>query len=447
MYFTAFFPFFAIVALYAIRGPVQWAIATGVMAFFQAASPILFAAGGRAIGLAPAYCLAPIAVILLIKDRSPITPEAKRAGVPTEIWLLFYFSVLVAGGALLLPRVFQGYVNVLPSRGGLDSGFSVPLKPSATNAIQAVYMAFNLLMILMPWVFAKRGHAVDKAILKGLTIGAVISGLLGFYQIIGFQFGLPWPSSVVNSNLGVMQLDEQTLIGIRRMSSTFLEPSMLSLHFLAAFGLLMLGQKKVGAGIFCLAVLMLSTSTTAYVGLALLLFVWFCTNLRHLDMKMLRLIFPVVLGVLAAFAADYFFTNGEYTQRLLIRKFEAGSGAVRLNADALAWASLRDSYGMGVGIGSLRASSLVATLTASVGIPSTLIFIAFISCVLYRTFLIKTDIAQGLLYCMVGVLVAWAIAIPDWTLPIFWLACGAAISHRLITSNVSKNKVAAGTDQ
>jgi hypothetical protein len=230
-----------------------------------------------------------------------------------------------------------------------------------------------------------------------------------------------------------MQL-EQTLIGMRRMSATFQEPSMLSLHFLAAFGLLTLGQRKVAAGLFCLAVLVFSTSTTAYVGLALLLILWFLTNLRNLDLQMLRVIFPIVVGVILAFAADYFFTNGEYVQRLLIKKFEGESGEARLNADALAWTSLHDSFGMGVGIGSLRASSLIATLTASAGIPATLVFCTFVFCVLYRTAAIKTDLAQGLVFCMAGVLVAWAIAIPDWTMPIFWLTCGAAISHRILLS-------------
>ncbi|MGE5452613.1 MAG: hypothetical protein ACM3VZ_12330 [Acidobacteriota bacterium] len=434
MYFTDFFPFFMLAAWYALRGPTQWAVTTGIMAFFQAASPILIGAGGRAIGLAPAYCLVPIAFILLIKDRARITPEARRAGIPIDVWLLIYFSALIIGGAFLLPRVFQGYVNVLPTRGGLDSGVVIPLKPSSTNVIQAVYMVFNVLLILLPWIFAKRKYPIDAAILKGLTIGAVISGLLGFYQIIGFQLGLPWPSSIINSNLGVMQLEEQTLIGMRRMSSTFLEPSMLSLHFLAAFGLLMLGQRKVAAGLFCLAVLVFSTSTTAYIGLALLLMVWFATNLRSMDMQMLKVIFPIAMGVALAVAADYFFANGEYVQRLLIKKFEGGSGAARLNADALAWASLRDSFGLGVGIGSLRASSLLATLTASAGLPTTLVFFAFLGCVLYRTVRVSTAIGQGLFYCMIGVLVAWAIAIPDWTLPIFWLACGAAIAHRFLLS-------------
>ncbi|MFN4266230.1 MAG: hypothetical protein ACK4F8_10855 [Aquabacterium sp.] len=439
MYFTDFFPFFLIATWYALRGPYQWAATTAFLAFFQAASPILFAVGGRAIGLAPAYCLVPIALILIIKDRQRIPEAMQRKGVPLEIWLLLYFCILVAGGAYLLPRVFQGYVTVLPSRGGLDSGFAVPLKPSSTNAIQAVYMAFNLLLVLLPWIFAKRQYKIDKAILFGIAAGSVFSGVLGFYQIIGFQFGLPWPSNIINSNLGVMQLEEQTMIGMRRMSATFLEPSMLSLHFLAAFGLLMLGKRRLALGLFSLTVLIFSTSTTAYVGLGLLIVAWILLNLKHIDADLLKLAFPIFIAVLLAIAADYFYTDGEYVQRLLVKKFEGGSGEVRLNADALAWRSLVDSYGMGVGVGSLRASSLIATLTASVGIPTMIVFVLFVGAVLYKTYSLKTDDSRGFFYCLVGVLVAWAIAIPDWTLPIFWLTCGAAVSHRILVESDRRN--------
>lgn len=432
MYFTDFFPFFLIVAMYALRGPYQWAAATGAMAFFQAASPILFAGGGRAIGLAPAYCLVPVALILLVRDRNKTPQRRQQETIPLEIWLLAYFFVFIIGGAFLLPKIFEGYVNVLPTRGGLDSGFVVPLKPESTNIIQSAYLVFNLLLTLLPFKFAKNGHKIDEAIIKGLSVGAIISGILGFYQTIGYQIGLPWPSNIINSNLGVLQLEEQTMMGMRRMSSTFLEPALLALHFLAAFGLIMLGQKKIALGFFCLAVLVFSTSTTAYIGFAILIFIWVITNGKKLNPQTMKIGGAIFLGVIFAYLADYLLADSQYTQRLLINKFDSGSGAVRLNADALAWNALRDTYGLGVGIGSLRASSLSATLIASAGIPATLIFIIFVSCTLIRTARIKTIFSQSLVYCMLGVLIAWSISIPDWTLPIFWLTCGAAIAHQHI---------------
>lgn len=432
MYFTAFFPFFAIAFLFAIRGPNQWAIATAVLSFFQAASPILLSVGGRPIGLAPAYCLLPAAFIVLAKAPPERRDDRQNRQIPLDIWLLLYFLVIVAGGAFLLPRVFQNLVNVLPPRGGLDSGFAIPLKASASNVVQIVYTFLNFLLVVTPFIFAKKKIAIDKSIFLGIAIGASISAVLGFYQVIGFQFGLPWPNAIINSNLGVAQLEDQTMIGMRRMSATFLEPSMLSLHFLAAFGVLMLGRRHLPTGLMCLAVLIFSTSTTAYVGLAILLLLWMMTNPDGIDLNMFKFIFPVLLGLIAAAGADYWFTGGEYMQRLFIKKFEHGSGEVRLNADLIAWRSLVDTYGLGVGVGSNRASSLIATLTSSAGLPAALIFFAFIGTVLYNTKRVGTQLAGGFFYGILGVLIAWTLSIPDWNLPLFWMLVGAAIAHRVL---------------
>src|ERR1700759_808910 len=63
---TLFTPFFLLFVLYACLGERQWVVATLVAAFFQAASPLLLAGGGRITGIQTAYALLPLGVMHLV---------------------------------------------------------------------------------------------------------------------------------------------------------------------------------------------------------------------------------------------------------------------------------------------------------------------------------------------------------------------------------------------
>ncbi|MBK8151397.1 MAG: hypothetical protein IPK58_25185 [Acidobacteria bacterium] len=233
MHFTAFFPFFMLFVIYAFRGPTQWAIATGIACFFQAATPILILVGGRASGLAPAYCLLFVGfwhVYGMVRARAGASPRGFE--FPAATWWLLMFTIVGVVGAVIWPRFFEGWVRVLPTRHGLDSGFVEPVRPSGTNYIQAFYLICNFLLFALFAYAFQIGAVSREAILKGVARGAVVSVLLGIYQLIAYHFSLPWPSEIINSNLGVMQLAEQTALGFKRMSATFLEPSQMAMHLL-----------------------------------------------------------------------------------------------------------------------------------------------------------------------------------------------------------------------
>ena len=203
MYFTAFFPFFLLLVIYALRGPSQWAIATGIACFFQSATPILVLAGGRVAGLAPAYSLLFVGlwhVYWLMRARTRL--NARRFEFPQATWWLFSFTVIGIAGAVLWPRFFEGWVRALPSREGLGSGFVEPVRPSGTNYIQAFYLLCNFLLFAIS-AYALQIRVVSREVfLKGIALGAVTSVLIGIYQLVAYHFGLPWPSGIINSNVG-----------------------------------------------------------------------------------------------------------------------------------------------------------------------------------------------------------------------------------------------------
>lgn len=435
MYFTPFFPIFLALAIYALRSANAWAIAMGIACFFQAASPILVVGGGRVSGIAPAYALMFVGLwhvyghLLMRRDRKSLSWFGSGASN-----VLLVFSILAILGAVLLPRVFQGGVQVLPPREGLDSGLTFPLSPSGTNYIQAFYVGCILLLFTITRYLCGTGLTSAGTLVRGVALGAGVSVLLGFYQLGAHYLGLPWPGGIINSNLGLPQLIDQTALGLKRMSATFLEPSQMAAHYLGALGLVALGLRKRLLGVLILAALLISTSSTAYFGLLLLMVVWVAFDLRtraHFVLPTLAAI-CVIVGFAAFLDAQI--TDGRLAQALIFEKFDSGSGAARLNADFLAIQTLWQSYGFGAGVGSARASTLPATLAATTGVPGLLLFLTFAVIVVRQSLADTSDQGRAVSLALIGLLIGWTISIPDLNFPLFWLL--AAASGHSATSSV-----------
>ncbi len=429
MFFTPFTPYFIAIFLYAMRRPANWVIATGVMVFFQGASPILIVAGGKISGLAPAYCLIPIGLIFVIKewisDRNKgISPRK----LPAPTWLIGYFTFITIGGTLLLPRVFENSVQVLASsKFGLDSGVTIPLRPSGANYIQSLYLLFHFCLIIIPAALARKNLLSRKDIIKGVMIGAAISVLFGYYQIAAFFGDLPWPDDILNSNIGVAQMPDQVMLGFQRMSATFLEPSFLAQHFLSVIGLTLLGLGKKKFGVFVLVALVLSTSSSAYFGLIILIVLWSLFDIKGRLSQTLKLLLLLGIVIGAAYALDMYTTGGLYTKYLIFGKFESHSGESRIYADMLALDTLRQTYGLGAGVGSLRSSSFIMGLLGTTGVQGFVLFMAFLSTLFFHLKKDPSPEARAILFGLLGCMIGWALSVPDAAIPLFWLLAGAAL--------------------
>ena len=216
---------------------------------------------------------------------------------------------------------------------------------------------------------------------------------------------------------------------MKRMSATFLEPSQMSMHFLGAFGLLALGLQMRTLGFLLLSALLVSTSSTAYFGLIGLLAVWTAMDLPRRASKVWPLLVLIVIGVSIAFLLDHFLAHGRFSEQLLFHKFQGGSGVSRLNADSLALRSFAESFGLGAGLGSARASSLPASLLATVGLPGFVVFAIFAWLVVVPVLKSQDELDRALFFGLAGVGLGWLIAVPDLNFPLFWLMAATACAR------------------
>lgn len=439
MKLTLFLPIFLAMAIYAMTGVRRWAWMIGFSAFFQAASPIVIAGGGRYVGIAPVYCLMFIGLWHVYGSYyngslAGRNAPARSAGTAAPL-LLGLFVLIGVTGAIFLPRLLQGMVQVLPPRGGLDSGFTVPLGPSTTNYIQSFYLVCILGLFLMVRHVTVIKAVTPDCFLNGMAAGIVLVMVMGYYQFAAYYFGLPWPAEVVNSNAGVSQLQDQTTFGVKRISSLFLEPSIMSQHLLGGIGLMVFGLQRKIAGILLLGVLLLSTSSTAYFGLIALFSIWLFTG-RYQSARSKVSLVAIVLALLAlAIGMDFLTLSGKITNHLVLEKMDSGSGQVRLNADSLALKSFAQSFGLGTGVGSARASSFPATMAATLGLPGLLIFAAFLWSIFAAVHQQRSNQERGVLFGMVGLLIGWLLAAPDINIAFFWILAGLASSFQQPNDN------------
>jgi hypothetical protein len=424
---TPFALIFLALMLVASCGIRWWMFATGIAVFFQSAAPILIAAGGRVSGLIPAYGLMFVGLIhvILFKLRHRGAERATDASTAPVVWLTAFTTVGVIGAALL-PRLFEGNVPVMPPAFGLDTAFVERVHPSGRNSIQSIYLLCNLSLFLICRWSIRSGVVTVRDALRGLAIGAFISAILGLYQVAAYQLSWPWPDSVINSNTGVGQLYQQTAFGIHRMSSTFLEPSLLGFHFLSAFALFGVGLRHRAVGSLLLLCLLISTSSSAYAGLLLLfpVAVLIYGNQRDGKSALVLTLFAVAAG--SAYLVDLVWMQGAITSSFFTDKLSSASGLDRARTNWVALDTVRDSWGLGVGVGSSRVSGLPMTLAATVGIPGLVCLIGFLTSLVRACLKRRDELGRAFGLAILALAIVWVLSIPDLALPYAWVLCGLA---------------------
>jgi hypothetical protein len=425
---TPFAPFFLLLLLTACCGIRGWMLATGASAFIQSAAPIMIAAGGRDSGLIPAYGLMFIGlmhVLLLRLRQQGRVPVSRDASWAPAIWLTA-FTLIGVVGAFLLPRLFDGHARVAPPAYGLDRVFVERVHPSGRNLVQSIYLLCNLsLFLICRWVI-RAGVVTMQLALRGLAIGACLAAGIGMYQVVAYQCGWPWPSEVINSNTGVGQLYRQTAFGMQRMSASFLEPSLLGFHFLSAFALFGLGLRYRALGALLLLCMLISTSSSAYAGLLLLFPVAVLLLARQSDGRAPLVLAVFAVSVGAAYLADLVWMHGAISNSFLTDKMSSTSGIDRSRTAWLALDTVRDSWGLGVGVGSSRVSGLPMTLASTVGLPGLICLAGFLTRLIGSCLARRDQLGNSFALAIAALIIVWILSIPDLALPYVWILCGLA---------------------
>jgi hypothetical protein len=353
-----------------------------------AAAFVLTNLGGT--NISPAHLLLCFLVVRLFR-----TPEILRNAMRgiafgrAGFWLLLT-AIYSTFTAYLMPRIFAGQTMIFAVRA--QTSFSIPLVPAMSNLTQSIYFLGDLVCFIVIYAFAstKSGHrVVGKAIIACAVVNLVFAALdILTYLTNTAELFAP----IRNANYSM--LNDSEIAGFKRIVGSFTEASAfgaITLGYFAFTGKLwLLGVYPRLSGILALlslTALVFSTSTTAYVGVSVLLFYCYLETLvlalwRPVTRYMVFFLVGAPLVALVSITAIAMNDSySSYIQGLLntmvLNKMSTDSGVERSSWNRQALQNFFDTYGFGAGNGSVRASSILFGIPASLGVVGTLFFSLF----------------------------------------------------------------------
>jgi hypothetical protein len=409
----------------------SWFIVT---AFFfatllgSAAALILESVGG--LNISPAHFLLGFVAIKLFIDKT-VAPRIIGAVAPGRpgFWLLLA-AVYGLLSAYFMPRLFAGQTSVFPVRIYLNT-ITLPLEPAMSNLTQSIYFVADVVTFAL--IYGYGGSLSGYRVIGQAALGCIVLNLVfaGADLVTYATRTTELMAFIRNANYSVMA--EAEVSGLKRIVGSFVEASMfasVSLGFFAfTFRLWLLGVRPLltsSLSLLSLIALIFATSTTGYLGLvAFISYVYAQTGVR----AALQQVTPQMLGflvsgplvvllivILIALNAE----SSRYVQNLLdtliLDKMSTASGLERSAWNYQAMLNFFDTFGFGVGLGSLRASSFPIVVLASFGLVGTSIFGLFFIDLLFSRpirrpgFGMEDATRQAAKSCCIAWLMAQAIA-------------------------------------
>jgi hypothetical protein len=381
-----------------------------------------------------------------------------------DLMLLGFAAYCVVSG-MFFPRLFYGATHVTGQDGGMHE---IPLGPWQISMVQIAYLLLAVyLYLVLRQVMLRRG--VEFAVIAIFVQTALFSGF-GFIQAVGGMAGIQVPTDWIVNNEAYALLTQVYLAGFTRVTSVFVEASSYaawatgSLAFCYALYInRVLPKISLWMLILVGITMILSTSSTAYAGLAIT--GAFATLWAFLDSDRGRHErgFLIVLGgaivsvgaLLVVYSARDGFLVGlrEMIEQMTIHKASSSSGIERGRMADLSIKNMIDTAFLGVGYGASRSSGLVHQLLGTVGIPGFLLFCLAMASLARRMFRKLRTGEDGVvsasafaLTCVLGAMAASAadIALPN-TMWVFAALAAAPLAQ--ISANRAQREAAAEPEE
>ncbi|SFK33590.1 hypothetical protein [Methylorubrum salsuginis] len=353
--------------------------------------------GSGGATLLPQSVCAAVFVCKVLIQRGNVLRGVEAALDPQRLLLFTAFLVYALFGAVVLPRLFAGMIEVVPVsafRFGTDI-----LKPGAGNITQSGYMMLSYAATL---AFAIIGQtdALRAHYRRALLYAAFALVATGLVDLITYTLNIgavldPFRTATYALLTDVEADGAKRVVGLMPEASSY---GTACVGFAAALiftrPLYRAGVEQLlvlGAIVALLLMTLLSTSSTAYVGLAVLGAVYGLDLLvRMLDAGNPRrgqigLEFGlIVLAVFAVFAAfvikpTLFDPVVAMVDKMVFQKSSSASYAERSLWNRVGWHAFLDSGGLGVGLGSIRVSNWAISILGSTGLFGALLMFGFIA--------------------------------------------------------------------
>ncbi|HVK42831.1 MAG TPA: hypothetical protein VM471_10160 [Phenylobacterium sp.] len=352
--------------------------------FSGSAAIVMTALGGSSIS--PAH----LALVFLVgRILLPGSGEYARIGtaLSSNAFLVIY-ALYGAASAFILPRMFAGQISITPLRPLPGLFDTVPLTMTTQNITTAVYMIGTMLSGVCASIVAQRPDSARKVVGAACII-AWVHATFGVLGVILTNMGL---GDLLNffRNGSYGQL-EQSYNGMVRMSGIFPEASYYASYAFVWFVFLFecwmrdVQPRRTGpAAIALLLILIFSTSGSAYLSLAaygaLLVLRLLILRQQLSPFKVAAIACGLVVASLVAIGTVLLVPQladqlSDMFRHMTMDKAGSDSGRQRSFWAMQGLDAFIVSYGLGIGAGSFRSSSLFTAMLGSMGVVGVLAFV------------------------------------------------------------------------
>jgi len=328
----------------------------------------------------PIHVLFAGALVVCVATRANFLPSL--GAVLTSQPLVLFTCALVAyaaATAFILPRLFAHEATVVVP---IDFVMvELPLRPIAGNINQTGYLVLNGLLLLAFAVLLQWQR--EAQIRRGFLAWASLQALLGVTDLAGKTGGLGDILDPLRTS-SYANLADEAMVGFWRIVGAFPEASAYAAVALQALAFtfvdwrLTRSRLSLVVSLTLLALLALSTSSTAYVGLAglFLCLIAFALALEirgrilvdHVALLGFILTLLVIVLALYIYDEDLFDPWVAMVLEATVNKPASDSGLERSHWNQLSVEAFLSTQGIGVGLGSTRSSSWPISVLAQVGV-------------------------------------------------------------------------------
>lgn len=417
-----------------------------VAAVLQAPAVAVVHLGKSALGITPFLYVAALALLDLAQrwgGRGALPRMFPEQRTVVGWWFAVFALWIVS--ALILPWVFQGLRVHSPLDKLGAQASTVALEWSLSNFAQAVQSAVVGLILI--WLLLQRGDpGLPRRMAASVVIALAVAAGIGLLQRMAWNGLIPMGQEFWASNPTYAQNFASWAGSVPRVSWPFVEPSYASAWYAGGLGgclaLFLAGRRRhmaLASALAAFIALANSMGATGFLALGLVLVLALVVSvawaiaapgargvlayqwaLGTIVSVSLGLAFYLVLrhyGVLAQ--------AGESVSQLLQGRDQTLWGDLRPHADRYALALLADTWGLGVGMGSNRGSSLLVSVAGNTGVLGAVLFLmAFLTqtWLLARRLRSEMDtVALFFLGAGVAVVAAACLSIPDQNWPPMWI--------------------------
>lgn len=331
--------------------------------------------------------------VWVLRTRGTFSQVMAQATSPNGFLLLTMFTMYAILSAFVLPRLLSGSIYVFAVRADA-LGLSL-VQPSSQNITQSFYLLVSLVLVLVTYMAARLR---PMEIFTGAKIGGAVMILTGIVDMAVGNTSLLDPFRTATYTLHTTQ----TIGGADRIVGLMPEPSSFGsacvalaalIHFMSAgytvSRLAALTSGLIVTGLVLMAVL--STSSTALVMLAVFGALAIASGAYAFIVNQQTLprgsvMTSIILAVfsaaavlfMAAFIPSVVMPIFDTLDQLVFKKVESDSFDERSGWNTAAWNAFLESKGLGVGLGSARASSWPMVIIGNTGVLGSLLFALFL---------------------------------------------------------------------